>query len=130
MTLLCTGGSSWCFLSRCRIFLLRSATPHIQPTFSQAGGRGYGGTVAPVSPVLSTCRRKMEGRFPQTRGGRRHIRPLPVALMQKIVKDNVARKTQQTTKMRNLSVHLFPGSYFGIGPLLKISTERRGQLFA
>ena len=48
----------------------------------------------------------------------------------KIVKDNVTRKTQQTTKMRNLSVHLFPGSYFGIGSVLKISTERRGQRFA
>ena len=48
----------------------------------------------------------------------------------KIVKDNVTRKTQQTTKMRNLSVHLFPGSYFGIGPVLKISTKRRGQRFA
>ena len=38
----------------------------------------------------------------------------------KIVKDNVTRKTQQTTKMRNLSVHLFPSSYFGIGSMLKI----------
>ena len=48
----------------------------------------------------------------------------------KIVKDNVTRKPQQTTKMRNLSVHLFPGSYFGIGSVLKISTERRGQRLA
>lgn len=43
----------------------------------------------------------------------------------KIVKDNVTRKTQKTTKMRNLSVHSFPGSYFCIGSVLKISTERR-----
>ena len=38
----------------------------------------------------------------------------------KIVKDNVTRKKQQMTKMRNLSVHLFPSSYFGIGSVLKI----------
>ena len=50
----------------------------------------------------------------------------------KIAKDNVTwwGKKQQMTKMRNLFVHLFPGSYFGIGPVLKISTVRRGRRFA
>ena len=47
----------------------------------------------------------------------------------KIVKDNVTRggKKQQTTKMTNLSVHLFPGSYFGIGLRRKRETKRRGH---
>ena len=119
MTWWCTDASSWCFLlsKRCRIFVPSSATPHIQPAFPWTRGRWCDVFLVLVSLEWSMCRRKAEGRYQQRRGGCfRHVRPLPIALMQKWPKLTQKEIKQfQKAKIRNLSLHMhLHGSYFGI----------------
>ena len=73
------------------------------------------------------CRRKAEGRYQQRRGGCfRHVRPLPIALMQKWPKLTQKEIKQfQKAKIRNLSLHMhLHGSYFGI--CLELKRKTRG----
>ena len=107
MTLCCAGASSWCFLlsKRCRIFLLKSATPHIQRAFSRLGGRWCENTLVLVSLVWSTCLRKAEGRFPQRRGGCHSNRPLLIVLMQKSSK--ITQKKSNSFNKQILDISFF-----------------------
>ena len=100
MTLWCARASSWCFLlsKRCTILPRKSDPPHMQPAFLRTEGRRYRRIVVLVSLGWSTCRRKAGGRFQRRRGGCRLNRPLPIVLMQKLVKDHTKRiKTSLTS---------------------------------
>ena len=127
MTWWCAGGSSWCFLlsKRCRIFLRKSNTPHIQPAYSWTGGRWCDVFLVLVSLEWSMCRSKAEGRYQQRRG--HQYRPLSIALMQKWPKLTQKEIKQfQQANIRNLSLHmLLDGSYFGIRLERKRKTEIR-----